>query len=132
MEIFRWVFPVERRRTKCCCGHKCGYEVNQIMGRIAQLKEIMMATFDELKAQMEQTNVAIAEANVIAADSNARLDAVNVKIDDLIAQVANGGVVSQAQLDELSGLASAAATSTADLVANLQGIVSDVTDAEQS
>ena len=91
-----------------------------------------MATFDELKAQMEQTNVAIAEANVIAADSNARLDAVNVKIDDLIAQVANGGVVSQAQLDELSGLASAAATSTADLVANLQGIVSDVTDAEQS
>ena len=77
-----------------------------------------MASFDELRAQLEGIRSA-------AADTDTRLDAINTKIDELRALVNAGGVVSQAQLDELSAIAAEAQTS----LAVVQG---DLTDAEQS
>ena len=91
-----------------------------------------MATFEELKAQMEQNNLAIESANVFAADANVKLDAVNIKIDELRDLVNNGNPVSQVQLDELAVLANIATTSMISVSENLAGIAADVADAEQS
>jgi septal ring factor EnvC (AmiA/AmiB activator) len=93
--------------------------------RLDEMEKLIMATFDEVKADAEATKAALA-------DSNTRLDAVNAKIDDmaqkivdLTAQVAAGGVVSQAQLDELGTIIAAAKAEAA-------GITADVADAEAS
>lgn len=88
-----------------------------------------MATFEELKAQMEQNNAAIEAAAILAADANVKLDAVNVKIDELRA---NGNPVSQAQLDVLAALGSIASVGLTAVSENLAGIAADVADAEQS
>lgn len=91
-----------------------------------------MATFEELKAQMVQNNVAIEAAAVSAADANFKLDAVNVKIDDLVLLANAGTVVTPAQLEELVVLAGSASVSLAAVTDNLAGISADVADAEQS
>lgn len=85
---------------------------------LTQLGEQIMASFDEVKAIAIQNRDA-------AIDANTRLDAVNTKIDDLRAQVAAGTPVTQAQLDELSGIVGETQTA-------LAGVSADIADAEQS
>ena len=77
-----------------------------------------MATFDELK-QMLVDNAAAAE------DANVQLDAINVKIDELRALVATGAGITDAQLAELSTIATTTKTS-------LEGVATDIADAQQS
>ena len=77
-----------------------------------------MATIEELKGVLEQIAVQ-------AQAYNERLDAINVKIDEMRAAIVAGGVVNQVQLDELAAIASAAK-------ASLDGIGDDLLDAEQS
>ena len=99
---------------------------------LTHLEKNIMATFEELKAQMEANNVAIDAAGALAADANVKLDAVNVKIDELRVLVNNGNPVSQAQLEELAALGSAASVKLTAVSDNLAGIAADVADAEQS
>jgi len=111
---------------------RCTHKWWMLQGQLFQLEEKIMATFDELKAKIEQVNTGLADVATSAADANARLDTVNTKIDELRALVANGGVVNQAQLDELSSLVDASVTTLSSLATNLQEISADIADAEQS
>ena len=97
--------------------HHVQFDLGDITGLTAQLESIM--------ASVEELTALLTDISIRAEDTNVRLDAINTKIDDLRAQVAAGSPVSQAQLDELTALASAARTS-------LNAVADDLIDAEQS
>ena len=97
--------------------HHVQFDLGDITGLTAQL-EIIMASVEELTALLT-------DISTRAEDTNVRLDGINAKIDELRAALAAGSPVSQEQLDELAGLASAAKASL-DIVAD------DLIDAEQS
>jgi glycyl-tRNA synthetase beta subunit len=90
--------------------------LNAISNQIVDLKEIFVSTFEEFKASVEDLVVAAAETDV-------RLDAIKAKIADLAAQVAAGGVVNQAQLDDVAALVETAK-------ASLAAVAVDITEAE--
>ena len=61
-----------------------------------------MATFEEIKAKIDELN-ATASANAVSvAEVNTRLDGVNTKIDDLRTLIGQGGVITVEQLNELA------------------------------
>jgi septal ring factor EnvC (AmiA/AmiB activator) len=97
--------------------HHVQCELGDITGLAAQMESIM--------ASVAELTDLLTEIATKSEDTNVRLDAINAKIDDLRAQIAAGSPVSQAQLDELTALASAAKVS-------LGAVADDLIDAEQS
>jgi methyl-accepting chemotaxis protein len=91
-----------------------------------------MATFEEIKAKIDELN-ATASANAVSvAEVNTRLDGVNTKIDEMRAVITQGGVITLAQLDELGNGVDTAIATLAGISQGLTEISADITDAEQS
>ena len=112
--------------------HRCTHNSWSLHRQIGQLRELIMATFEEIKAKIDELN-ATASANAVSvAEVNTRLDGVNTKIDDLRTLIGQGGVITVEQLNELGDGVDTAIATLAGISQGLSEISADITDAEQS